>query len=153
MSSPLSHIAWLLLAAALAAGCSRGPQVAIVAPNGKAQAVFTVEIADTPVTRERGLMNRRELGANAGMLFVFPIAVEASFWMKDTPLPLDMIFADSSGRIIGIIENAEPFSQSPREVPGRSQYVLEVNGGTSARLGIRAGQTLDFRGFTPKARD
>lgn len=151
----ISHISCALLAAAFASavGCSRGPEVAIVAPNGKARAVITVEIADTPATRERGLMNRRELAADAGLLFVFPVAIQASFWMKNTPMPLDMIFADSAGRIIGIVENAEPFSQRPREVQGLSQYVLEVNGGVAARLGIRAGDRLDFRGFTPKARD
>jgi len=149
------HIACALLAAALAsaAACSRRPEVAILAPNGKARAVITVEIADTPATRERGLMNRRELAADAGMLFVFPVAVQASFWMKNTPIPLDMVFADSAGRIIGIVENAEPFSQRPREVQGLSQYVLEVNGGGAARLGIRAGDRLDFRGFTPNPRD
>lgn len=151
----ISHISCALLAAAFAsaAGCSRGAEVAIVAPDGKVRAVICIEIAANSETRAMGLMYRDELAPDSGMLFVFPERRVVSFWMKNTPIPLDMIFADSAGRIIGIVENAEPFSERPREVQGLSQYVLEVNGGVAARLGIRAGDRLDFRGSTPKARD
>ena len=64
---------------------------------------------------------------------------------------LDLLFADEHGRVIGIVANAEPYSQAPRGVSGDSQYVLEVNGGACRRLGINAGDRLEFIGFSPAA--
>jgi hypothetical protein len=142
-----------LIALVAVAACARGPEVAIVAPDGSVRAVVKVELADTPATREMGLMYRRELAVDAGMLFVFPAPLAASFWMKNTPLPLDMIFADATGRVIGMVEGAEPFSERTVGVQGLSKYVLEVNAGAGARIGVRPGDRLDFRGFTPEARD
>ncbi len=142
-----------LLVLVAMAGCARGPEVAIVAPDGAVRAVVKVELADTPATREIGLMYRRELAADAGMLFVFPTPLAASFWMKNTPLALDMIFADATGRVIGLVEKAEPFSERAVGVEGLSKYVLEVSAGTAARIGVRPGDRLDFRGFMPGARE
>lgn len=139
----------LFLLAAAAAGCMHDPAVAIDAPNGKRLAAVSVELALTPATREQGLMYRNHMDENAGMLFVFPISERLSFWMKNTEIPLDMLFAESSGKIIGIVANAQPYSLRPLGPDASAQYVLEVNGGFCARHGIRIGDRMRFLGFTP----
>lgn len=139
--------------AAVATGCSRGPQIAILAPDGAARATVNVEVADTPHSREAGLMYRDDLGRDAGMIFVFSHSEPQTFWMKNTAIPLDMIFAAPDGRVIGIVANAEPYSETLLSVPGKSQYVLEVNGGFCKARGVLPGDRFDFRGFTPRARD
>jgi uncharacterized membrane protein (UPF0127 family) len=73
--------------------------------------------------------------------------------MKNTIIPLDMIFADGAGKIIGVVRRAEPFSEAIDAVEGDSQYVLEVNGGYCERHGIAAGDTLHFEGFVPHSQD
>ncbi len=107
-------------------------------------ATFEAEIADTPEARTRGLMFRESLGPSRGMLFLFPSEGPRSFWMKNTLIPLDMIFIRSDRRILGIVENAEPKTTTSRSVPGHSQFVLELNGGTVQRLGIEPGQRVHF---------
>jgi uncharacterized membrane protein (UPF0127 family) len=143
--------AGLVLAALLlaVAACERGPRVAIVAPDGSTRTTLKIEIADTDEKREFGLMYRDALADDAGMLFIFPAPAHQMFWMKNTKIPLDMLFADEHGRVIGIVANAEPYSQAPRGVPGDSLYVIEVNGGACQRLGINAGDRLEFIGFSP----
>ena len=132
-------------------GCARGPRVAILSADGKTLATVRVEVANTNATREVGLMYRKTLDADAGMIFVFKSPTNLKFWMHNTVLPLDMIFADASGRVIGIVANAEPFSDKILGVDGDSQYVLEVNGGFCARNGIKPGDRLDFSGFARDA--
>ncbi len=129
-------------------GCARGPCVTIVGSDGKARATVAVEVANTEARRELGLMYRKHLDDNAGMIFVFPEASQQNFWMHNTPISLDMIFADAAGRVLGIVANAEPFSDRPVGVAGDSEYVLEVNGGFCAKNGITAGDRLDFSGFS-----
>jgi uncharacterized membrane protein (UPF0127 family) len=90
-------------------------------------------------------MWREHLDADAGMLFVFDQPGEQTFWMKNTLIPLDMIFITADGRILGIVENAEPRTETSRKVEGRSLYVLEIAGGQSARRGIRPGQLIEFQ--------
>ena len=104
--------------------------------------VFTVEIADTDQTRERGLMYRRELPEGRGMLFDFFKDQPVGFWMKNTYIPLDMIFIRSDGRIASIAENTEPLSERvvPSGAPVRA--VLEVKGGTARKLGIQPGDQV-----------
>jgi uncharacterized membrane protein (UPF0127 family) len=106
-----------------------------------------VEIASDDRTRARGLMFRKSMPEMSGMVFVFPDDAPRTFWMKNTYLALDMLFADSSGRIIGVVENAEPLTTSPRGVPGNARYVLEVNAGWTARHGISAGDSLTIEGM------
>lgn len=132
-------------------GCARGPCVTVVAPDGKTRAVVNVEVADTPSEREVGLMYRKSLDEDAGMLFVFARPSELKFWMHNTEIPLDMIFADEAGRVIGIVANAQPNSDRQLGVDGVSQYVLEVNGGFAAQKSIARGDRLDFSGFTAHA--
>lgn len=130
---------------------SRGPRVAIVGSGGKDLAQVRVEIADTASKRETGLMRRSHLDEDAGMIFVFPAPDRLQFWMKNTEIPLDMIFADSSGWIVGIVANAAPYTLTPRGVDVDASYVLEVNGGFAARHHIAVGDRLDFIGFAPHA--
>lgn len=146
-----SPITFVLLVALLVMGaaCDRGPRVAIVAPDGSTLATVKIEIADTPQAQEMGLMYRDALAGDAAMLFVFAAPSHQVFWMKNTRIPLDMLFADSQRRVIGIVANAVPYSEARLSVPGDSQYVLEVNGGFCQRRGIKAGDRLEFLGFTP----
>lgn len=106
---------------------------------------LTLEIADTAGARARGLMGRTSLAADAGMLFVFPEDGNYSFWMKDTLIPLDMIWLDKDWNVLSVIKNAQPCTQDPCTIitPGViSRYVIEVNAGTADRLGIKTGAKL-----------
>ncbi len=133
--------AGLLLANILA--CRSQPRVMISTKEGK-ELAFRVEIADTPTKRELGLQYRRELDDDQGMLFLFPDEKPLSFWMKDTPLPLDMIFIGSDRRIVGIIHEAVPFSTASLSVSAPSQFVLEVKGGLSRLKNMAVGDSVRF---------
>ena len=115
------------------------------------QATFTVEIADSPATRARGLMYVETMPRMAGMLFIYDRPQPVSFWMKNTLIPLDMIFASPAGEILRVHENAIPGDLTP--IPGGDgvQMVLEINGGLSARLGIAAGDIMQHPAFGPDA--
>ena len=143
-------VAWIaiVLMPGLAA-CDTAPQVAIVAADNSRRAAVKVEIADTPEARELGLMYRNHLADNAGMLFVFPSPSVTHFWMKNTVLPLDMLFADSSGKVVGIVANAQPYSEAMLGGFDGTLYVLEVNAGYAAKHRIVAGDRLEFHGFNP----
>lgn len=118
--------------------------------SAKGDVGFQVEIAATPEKRERGLMYRRELPSDHGMLFIFPAEKVNSFWMKNTPIPLDMIFISRERKIVGIVQETVPFSLDGRSVSVPSQYVLEINGGLSRRYGFRAGDVVKFDNVTPE---
>ncbi|WLR94157.1 DUF192 domain-containing protein [Shinella zoogloeoides] len=114
----------------------------IVTRDGKSHA-FTVELAVTPRQREQGLMNRREMAEDRGMLFAFGETRQVFMWMKNTYLPLDMLFLGKDGKIRTIKENAEPLSEAIIDSKGPIDYVLELNGGTVKRLGIRTGNRVE----------
>jgi len=141
-----------MLCVALTA-CAQGPHVAIVAPNGTVLANVAVEIAATEQQRETGLMYRSHLGANDGMLFLFTHPQPLQFWMKNTEIPLDMIFADGNRVVAGTVQRAEPYSEQLLSVDGETQYVLEVNGGFCAQHGIKAGDHLRFEGVDVQPQD
>ena len=161
----------ILAAAVLAAGgpaCRNGRSAADPAPTpaaatgtptvilhatggGERSIPVRVELALTGPQRERGLMFRNHLEPDTGMLFLFPSSSPLTFWMKNTLIPLDMIFIDSNRRIVGIVENAEPETETGRHVEGESQYVLEIGGGLSQKWGIGAGSTVDFKGLPASA--
>jgi len=103
---------------------------------------YFIEVARTPSERSQGLMYREELARDHGMLFDFGQPQHVSFWMKNTPLPLDLLFADAEGVIVRIHAQAEPFSETliPSGQPVR--YVLEIIGGSAAERGIRTGDRL-----------
>src|SRR3954471_17019357 len=111
----------------------RGHVVLDSAFGGKA--AVEVEIAATPDSTQRGLMWRRELAAGKGMLFVFEGEEDHSFWMKNTLIPLDMIFIRADLVVAGVVENAQPRTLTGRSVGRPSHYVLEVPGGWAARAG------------------
>lgn len=130
----------------VAAACEAEPKVTITTQKGS-RIAFYVEVADTPAKREMGLQYRRELAENRGMIFIFPTESQQSFWMKNTPITLDMIFIDRSLKIVGIVERTQPFSLDPRGVAVPSRYVLEINGGLSKRHGIQVGDSVRFEGI------
>lgn len=123
--------------------------VTVQAANG--DVVFQAEIADTQEERARGLMFRESMKNEHGMLFLFPAAQQNSFWMKNTYIPLDIIFIRADRTVLGIAENAEPRTTTGRSVPGASQFVLEINGGLSAALGVRGDQDVRFMAPIPVA--
>lgn len=102
---------------------------------------FTIEIADSNAERSRGLMYRQDLPKMRGMLFVFEDTRRVAFWMKNTPLPLDLIFIGEDGRV-RTIGRGEPFSEAPIAAAGPVRFVLEVHQDTAAALGISAGDRL-----------
>jgi uncharacterized protein len=103
---------------------------------------FSIELALTDAQMEQGLMFRRSMAPNAGMLFDFKHPTNVSMWMKNTVLPLDMLFLDEQGRIIDIHERAVPYSTDIIAGKAPARYVIELNGGTAARLGIKVGDQV-----------
>ncbi|NWK97283.1 DUF192 domain-containing protein [Sphingobium lactosutens] len=107
---------------------------------------FDVEVARTPQEQEKGLMFRKELAADGGMLFPMDPPRTASFWMKDTLIPLDMLFVHTDGSIAFIKENAQPYSRVPVSAGVPVAAVLELRGGRAAELGIAEGDRLAWGG-------
>jgi hypothetical protein len=107
--------------------------------TGEGRVAFEVEIADEPGEQTRGLMFRPRLPEDEGMLFVYDAPREASFWMKNTMIPLDMIFIDDAGRVVNIAARTVPYSLEPRRSEGPVRAVLEINGGLAEALGIVPG--------------
>ncbi len=142
----LSLTVWLLPLLISLFACGSDPRVFISARGGGEFAV-RVEVADTPAKRDLGLQYRRELGDQQGMLFLFPAERKQSFWMKNTPLSLDIIFIGSHRRIVGIIHETVPFSTASLSVSAPSQFVLEVKGGLTRRQGIEVGDPVRFEGI------
>lgn len=103
---------------------------------------FSVEVADTVDARAVGLMNRPTLGRFAGMLFVYPDERAVSFWMRNTLIPLDMIFVDAQGMVQNIHENAVPLSEETIYGGDEIQFVFEINGGMARALGIIVGSEV-----------
>lgn len=103
---------------------------------------FQVEVADDEAERARGLMFREAMPRFDGMLFVYDRPEPVAFWMKNTLIPLDMLFFDAEGRLVSVHENTVPGDLTP--IPGGEaiQYVLEINGGAARRLGIAPGAEL-----------
>jgi len=115
-----------------------------VKSGGKTHA-FKVELAESRFEQAKGLMFRRTMGADEGMLFPFDPPREASFWMKNTVIPLDIIFIGADHRILNIEANAVPYSETPRTSRGMAAAVLELNGGRAAQLGIVPGDKVEFQ--------
>ena len=140
-----SALAALALTAAIAAtpDCVRGAELQTIEIASKTGVhAFEVEMAITPEEKEHGLMFRRELPEGHGMLFDFQFDQPLAFWMKNTFIPLDMLFIRSDGRILRIAENTQPLSE--RNIPsgGPVRAVLEVIGGTAKKLGIAPGDRV-----------
>ena len=133
------------LAPFAAATADTGDKLDIVTQNGRFS--FTVEIADTPDKRSQGLMFRKSMAEDAGMLFTFERDQIASFWMKNTEIPLDMLFISRDGRIADLHRNAQPHSLRSIRSKMPVFAVLEINAGLTARLGIRVGDRVEHPAF------
>jgi uncharacterized membrane protein (UPF0127 family) len=112
---------------------------------------FTVEVADEPAERAQGLMNRPSMPRSAGMLFLYEAPQRATFWMKNTLIPLDMIFMDPTGTVTRIHENAVPLDETTIDGGPGVQAVLEINGGLARAIGIDVGSELRHPGLDQSA--
>jgi len=113
-------------------------------PEKGAPFQVTVELALTNPQRAKGLMYRKSMAADHGMLFVMDRIANHSFWMKNTYISLDMLFISPEGEVVGIVERTEPKTLTGRGVGLPSKYVLELNGGTCASRAIKAGAWVDL---------
>ena len=118
------------------------PTETLIIETSRGSHVFSVELANTDETRQRGLMFREELALDAGMLFDFETPRIITMWMRNTPLPLDMIFISETGRVVHVAENTVPFSEAIVSSRYPALSVLEVNAGTAERIGIRTGDRV-----------
>ncbi|PAC33711.1 hypothetical protein BWI92_00370 [Flectobacillus sp. BAB-3569] len=110
----------------------------------KIQKKISIEIADNDAETTQGLMYRKSMPDTCGMLFVFPDSQERSFWMKNTFIPLDLLFINSNKEVITIQPNRPPFSEEAIPSYKPAQYVLEVNAGFCQRNGIKQGDKISF---------
>lgn len=108
---------------------------------------FTVELADDDAERSQGLMFRESMPQSAGMLFIYPAPQHASFWMKNTLIPLDMVFIDDSGVVTRVHSSAVPGDVTPIDGGTGVLGVLEINGGLARAMGIAAGTELRHPAF------
>ena len=135
--------------AALAAPATAKPgglqPLEIVTPKGRH--AFEVEFVDDDAGRMQGLMYRKSLAPNRGMLFDFKTERPLSFWMKNTLIPLDIIYIRADGRILSIARNTVPLSEAPVPSGGPARAVLEIPGGRAAQLGILPGDRVRHRIF------
>ncbi len=113
--------------------------------DGKSIITINVEIADSEDKREVGLMGRPVMDELQGMLFVFPEEFMARFWMKNTILPLDMIFINKVGEIVTICKNTTPFSDQTYPATAPSLFVVEVNAGFTDRYNIKVGDRINWK--------
>jgi uncharacterized membrane protein (UPF0127 family) len=139
LSAPL---AMGLAEVSLAADLQRFPisELTIISATGKHR--FKVEVAETPAQMTQGLMFRRSLAPDAGMLFDYKEPTAATMWMRNTLIPLDMLFVDAQGRIVDIHQRAVPQSLDVIAAAAPVRAVIELNGGTAARLGIAPGDQV-----------
>lgn len=141
------------------AGCAQGMDKPVDASGRPLEALsvvtasgtheFMVEIADTDELRQRGLMFRPPLEDDRGMLFEFPTSREQSFWMRNTPNSLDIIYIAPNGRIVSIASHATPFSESPIPSNGPANGVLELRAGRAEEIGAKAGDMVRHDFFKP----
>lgn len=130
----------LLVAPGVGAAQCAENSVDLRGPSGTAR--FSVEVADDAAERSRGLMFRETMAASAGMLFVYDTPQSVAFWMKNTLIPLDMVFADGAGVVRRVHSNAIPQDTTSIEGGDDIAFVLEINGGLAKRLGIGPGWQL-----------
>ncbi len=134
-------IAALSLLLLFCAPLAHGAEIALKIGNHAIRA----EVADTPETREHGLMQRQTLCPDCGMLFIFPVAARQAFWMKNTPHPLALAFIGSDGHILNIVE-MQPYSLDIHVSQAEALYALEMNRGWFAAHGIKPGDQVVLEG-------
>ncbi len=144
LPAALAVIALSTAAAGAALACDPDKIEILAGPGSR---TFSIEIADDPDEQARGLMFRPALPADAGMLFIFDPPRPANFWMRNTMIPLDMIFIDDAGRVESIAERTDPYSERASSSQGDVRAVLEINGGLSSTLGIGPGDQVVHPAF------
>lgn len=133
----------------LAGGCSGEPAKPASKPVEEPIVIklggqpFTMELASTNHNRQMGLMYRKSLAPEAGMVFVFKDEENLTFWMKDTSIPLDIVYLDKLGKIVSIKQMA-PFDLGQTASDGPAKYAIELNAGTAAKVGLKVGDTIDL---------
>jgi uncharacterized membrane protein (UPF0127 family) len=121
------------------------PLKPLVLHTAKGAQRFMVEVADTPMRREYGLMCRKSLAADRGMLFDFKTPEpDSAFWMRNTLIPLDIIYIRPDGRVRSIARNAKPLDESPIPAGGEVLWVLELAGGRAEQVGLLPGDLVDY---------
>ncbi len=132
-------------------GCAQQAKGPWAEVNGKR---FNIEVADTPELRERGLMFRRELAADAGMLFIHDDMDPIAYWMKNTYIPLDILYFDNQMKLVSAQLNVLPCGDQAQcpiyPSTGPAQYVLEINAGLAESLKLKPGDTLNSSAFSAK---
>jgi len=144
----------LLLLSVVLSACSESRasvELYFLNPDGTSSPKIQAEIARSEGERRLGLMYRKQMAANEGMLFIFPREAMRSFWMKNTYLELDMIFIDKDLKVVSVLKRAVPLSESPRKSEKPATYVLEVIGGQAEPMGIRTGSKLQIEENLPPA--
>jgi len=139
----------LVLLASVGAGCAseetspsgessfeREGRLAFLGPAGDTLKTIAIEIADTDAERQRGLMGRRSLGYDRGMLFIFDSVDDSGMWMKNTPLPLDIVFVAPDSQVINVARRTTPFSQETISPAAPKKFVVEVRAGFANRFGL-----------------
>ena len=148
--TPVGHATELGSAQALAPrDAAQRKETRVVFEGSDPELSVTVEVVQTPAKIQRGLMHRQHMAPDRGMLFVFASDRVRSFWMKNTLIPLDMLFVTEDGVVAGIIRDTEPLSLESRSIGIPTRYVLEVNGGWTAAHGIEAGARLRIEDLPP----
>jgi uncharacterized membrane protein (UPF0127 family) len=143
----LAFVVFLSVSAGLPVRSGQAESLTIETSTGAH--AFQIEVADNDATREHGLMDRRYMAPDHGMLFEFEHNAPVSFWMKNTYIPLDMIFISPSGVVTHIATNAEPLSERVIPSGGPSIGVLELNGGMAASIGLKVGDKVRHPFFKP----
>lgn len=127
----------------------QGPTVELSIVSGEKTHTFQVEVADTPAETELGLMNRSEMARDHGMIFDFGDPRPVSMWMKNTLIPLDMVFIAPDGKVLRIETNTEPFSTKIIPSEGTISAVLELNAGQADKIGLKRGDKVIYPGLAP----
>ena len=127
------------------------PLVPLAIETRTGEVALQVQVADNDVRRQTGLMFRKSMPETEGMLFIFQETRFVSFWMKNTFIPLDLLFVDDDGTVTSIARDTTPFSLEPIPSEKPSRAVLEINAGASARLGIEVGDHLRHAAFEPSS--
>lgn len=150
----------LVLAVVLLAGCgnSDAPEairmgteftpegtLSFVSPTDSVLRTIDIEIAETDAERARGLMFRRSMGYDKGMLFIFEQADQSGFWMKNTPMSLDILFISPDSSVVSIAKRTTPFSEATITPDGPKQFVVEVRAGFADRFGIDTGTRIRWQ--------
>jgi uncharacterized membrane protein (UPF0127 family) len=138
----LIYLSLLLAAAPVVVTAPAPASEKVVVETKKGERTFIVEVVREEKDRNRGLMFRQEMAAGEGMLFDYDPPQQVSFWMKNTFLPLDIIFIGADGRILNIAEKTTPLSLERLPAEGKARGVLEINGGLSEKLGIKPGDRV-----------